>query len=484
VTEIILSIDVGTTATAAAVWMDGEVRQLAFDGRSSMSSAVLVDPDGRLVVGQRAEELAVQHPERVERTPKRRLGDPVMLLGDHPVRPVDAVAAILRHVVAESGSLTDGAPPDRLVLTHPARWGSTRREILRSSAEIAELPVPVLVAEPVAAAAHLATDLTGDGDLLGVYDLGGGTLDTAIVRRTDRGFEVAGPPGGDDSMGGEAFDDMIVAELMARLEPSAREQVTSSPDRAWQQARLQLRADGRAAKEALSSSSMYRWYAGEPLDIEMQVSQSELEELLVEPIRRTVESMLDTIRRSGLSPDQLATVVMVGGSARSPLVGRLLAQAVGRPPTTWGDPKAAVCLGALTVARSEADPTPSVPVREPAQTVEPTPLPEPSGESSAPEDGPWSGDPGGLDLPAVSQPHVEPTPEVTSVASSGQETPVDSWPGQPAELTDAAEATAPVDDGGAGVSGPAWTRGRIGATVAAGLVALGVVSGVLAFLLR
>jgi molecular chaperone DnaK (HSP70) len=263
------------------------------------------------VVGEAAEAQAALDPERVERTPKGRLGDPVMLLGGRPVDPVDALAAILGHVGAAAAQRMAGTAPARLVLTHPAPWGSARLDLLRDAARRARLPDPVLVSEPVAAAAHLAHDIAAPGALLAVYDLGGGTFDAAIVRRTPDGFVVAGPPGGDDSLGGEALDDLVVRAVLERLDPDTAEQLTSSDDRVWRQARWQLRRDARTAKEALSSSSTYRWYLGAPVDAELSLSNAELEALVRDSIIATARSLLEAIRRAGLSPAQLATVVNV-----------------------------------------------------------------------------------------------------------------------------------------------------------------------------
>lgn len=468
-----LSIDVGTTATAAAVAVDGERRTIELDGRSRMPSTVLAPVTGPLVVGEAAEAQAALEPERVERTPKRRLGDPVILLGDRAVDPVDAIAAILAHVAATATAGMGGVAPDQLVLTHPAPWGSSRLDLLRDAAGRAGLPEPVLVPEPVAAAAHLAADLASPGDILVVYDLGGGTFDAAIVRRTETGFVVAGPPGGDDSLGGEALDELVVTEVLGRLDPDVANLLGVSEERVWRQARVQLQRDARAAKEALSTSASYRWYLGPPVDTELSLTATRLVELISGSIAASVASLLDTIHRAGLSPQHLQAVVMVGGCARAPIVGQMLAQATGRAPTTWGDPKAAVSLGALRVAAAEADIALSVPVPAPPAAVEPE-------EMAAP----------------IAEPVDDRAEMVTENHREAAAPGVDHQAGEPAageaappewyELTPPGAAAMPPtatrgpDDG----DGTVWDRERIGMLVATVLVALGVVFAVLAFVVR
>jgi molecular chaperone DnaK (HSP70) len=46
-----------------------------------------------------------------------------------------------------------------------------------------------------------------------VFDLGGGTLDTAVLQANDAGYAILGPPGGDPDLGGEDFDEMLLARV-------------------------------------------------------------------------------------------------------------------------------------------------------------------------------------------------------------------------------------------------------------------------------
>src|SRR5256885_12157855 len=73
-----------------------------------------------------------------------------------------------------------------------------------------------LLAEPVAAAAWYAVQSrVAPGALVGVYDLGGGTFDASVVRKTETGFEVFGEPGGDETIGGPHFDPTPLRDLAA-----------------------------------------------------------------------------------------------------------------------------------------------------------------------------------------------------------------------------------------------------------------------------
>jgi hypothetical protein len=350
----ILAIDFGTTTTSAAMGVDGRAEVVEIDGAARMPSVVLATDSGDLVVGSAAEAQVALAPERAERTPKRRLGDEMMLLGPRPVRPVEAVAAILETMAAEAIRRQGGQPPSELRLTHPARWGSVRRAKLAEAAALAGLPEPVFVPEPVAAAVHFLDERVEDGAFVAVYDLGGGTFDTAVLRRTGDGFDVVGLPGGDERLGGEVFDERLFAHVgdrLAETSPEAWESLRFATDRSWRKVGHDLRLEVRRAKEALSSNAEYTVYVGSPVDATVLVTRDELESLIQADVAATVEELAATVQRAGIAVEDLAAVNLAGGSSRIPLVTRLVGERFGQLPQTWGDPKAAVALGAVKATR-------------------------------------------------------------------------------------------------------------------------------------
>jgi molecular chaperone DnaK (HSP70) len=104
-----LAIDFGTSNTAAAMSVDGEITSLELGGERRLPSVVLLDEGGNLVVGQEAVNQAVLHPDRVERAPKRRLGKgSTLLLGGQAVPITEAVAALMRPFVEEGRRRRNG----------------------------------------------------------------------------------------------------------------------------------------------------------------------------------------------------------------------------------------------------------------------------------------------------------------------------------------------------------------------------------------
>ena len=136
----ILAIDFGTTSTAAAMQVDGSVQRVEVDGAPRMPSLVFwregtgSNQAGRLVLGEEADELSSLAPWCLERTPKRRIGDETMRLGEKELRVTEVIGAILRKVADEAVRTRGGEPPSEVRLTYPARWSRPRLDRLREAA--------------------------------------------------------------------------------------------------------------------------------------------------------------------------------------------------------------------------------------------------------------------------------------------------------------------------------------------------------------
>ncbi len=165
-----LGIDFGTSYTVAAMAQDGSVAvvDIESNGRSRIPSSVFLTQDGEILVGTAAQHQAVFAPERYEPTPKRSLGEGQLFLGDDLVAITDLVAAVLGRVYAEACRQQGERAPSAIRLTHPADWSETRLGVLQEASDKAQLAKVTLVAEPVAAAARIALEVTDPGQHIAV----------------------------------------------------------------------------------------------------------------------------------------------------------------------------------------------------------------------------------------------------------------------------------------------------------------------------
>ncbi len=462
------AVDFGTTSTAAAMAVGGRVELVEIDGGRRMPSAVFwregpAEGTGRLVLGEQAEDLAVRAPWYMERTPKRRIGDEFLLLGDQEIRVVDAVGAIFRRMVDEAIARRGGEPPGEVRLTHPVRWGRASLGALREAARIAGFDSPTFVPEPVAAAVHFASHRLSPGEHVAVYDLGGGTFDTAVLRRTDGSFEVVGAPGGDEYLGGEDFDERLYLFLGKQLSPEAWQSLREGSDRTWTHANAQFLVEARRAKEILSTSPDHDLYLPTPVDQELNVTVAQFQELIRSDLERSVAELKRTITSAGLQAADLAAIYLVGGSSRIPMIPKLIAERLGLAPETLDDPKSAIALGAAAHLTDAADTTP---VPEPGR-ARPSPATELASQPGEPTE--LASQPG-----APTERAMEPTEERTAARREEPVTPgVQAAP--PAERIVRQPPRPPADEPPPTPGAPGSRRGWI---LAGALVGLLVIAGV------
>ncbi len=345
----VLSIDFGTSYTVVASRLHGQAPEvIEIDGERRVPSVVMITDEFGVVIGRAADEMAAAAPSRVLRSPKSRLGDPApIILGGKPFQATSLVAEVLAKVYDEAVR-HHGSTPESTRLTYPASWSGHRRQQLLRAAELAGLEAVTLVPEPVAAAIAYADQAAAAvGSTVLVYDLGGGTLDCAVLRTTALGFEFVGRPGGDRQLGGELFDELLANMIGERLPGEVWEQLQLADDTAWRQAWVGLRREARRAKELLSTQLTVDILIALPMGLrEMRITRADIDAVVGPYIADSVQILRDTAVDAGVATADIGAIYLVGGGSRMPLVETLITEAF--PDTVIsrrGDPKAAVALG-------------------------------------------------------------------------------------------------------------------------------------------
>ena len=374
-----LGVDLGTTWTAAAVFRDGRVTAASLSQRAqAIPTVVHVAADGTMLVGEAAVRRAVDQPERVAREMKRRVGDSTpMLVGGQPWSAELLQARVLRWVV-DHVSAEQGSAPDTIVVTHPANWGQFKRDLLAQAAAQVGLPDVVLQPEPVAAAAWYATGhRLADGDVVAVYDLGGGTFDTAIVRKHGDGFVVLGRPDGIERLGGIDFDAAVLGHVAGQVGDAWGTLDPNDPEALADVA--ELRARCVEAKEGLSADTVISVPVRLPaVRTTVRLTRDELESMIRGPLAETITALRRTLDSAGLAATDLAAVLLVGGSSRIPLVAQLVAAELGVPVAVDANPKYAIAMGAaLLGAEPTAEDVPTFSIAATPPAAAPPPLAAP-----------------------------------------------------------------------------------------------------------
>ncbi|MBB4904762.1 Hsp70 family protein [Actinophytocola algeriensis] len=345
--------------------MSGSVpRVVTVDGEPWLSSAVFLSRDDALVVGADAARMGVADPSRLASRPKARLAEREILLGDTVVPVSTMVLALVARAVRAAAAVA-GAPVDHLVLTHPADWSGQRLSgLLAAVAGVA--PKISTIAEPVGAGVWFATrgevgvdgaDRLPLGAVLGVLDVGGGTVDVAVVRRTPTGIVVVGHATIPD-LGGDDLDQRLVDHLHATVPGLA--DVPVRPGLVQLREQVAFRLDVRRAKELLSRHERVRLRLPGGLP-DTELTRADLDRVLYRDLDRITAFTLRAVLHAGVEAHELTALQLAGGSTRIPLLRRLLAEVVPVPVQLDDQPESVVALGACAVAVSHSDPSLVVP---------------------------------------------------------------------------------------------------------------------------
>ena len=347
-----LGIDIGTTYSAAATARDDrlEIFQLG-ERAATIPSVIVLRADGEVLTGEAAERRALSEPIRTAREFKRRLGDPTpIILGGTPYGAEALIGHLLRTIVSRVTEQM-GGPPDAIVVCHPASYGEYKIDLLRQAVRQADIGPVEFLTEPEAAALHYALqERVPTGEVIAVYDFGGGTFDATILRKTEDGFEQLGRPEGMERLGGIDFDEAIFQHVMTTVRAAKVDIDPNDPATLAGVARL--REECRRAKEGLSTDTDATIAVSLPgIQTEVRLTREEFESMIRPRIRETIQALERAVRSAGLDFAELDRVLLVGGSSRIPLVAEMVREATGRPIAVDAHPKHTMALGAAWVAQ-------------------------------------------------------------------------------------------------------------------------------------
>jgi molecular chaperone DnaK len=351
----LLGVDLGTTYTAAGIVRPGRTDIVSLGNRAAtIPSVVFLREDETVLTGEPAERRGATEPGRLAREFKRRIGDPTpLIVGGTPYSAEAVTAKLLRAVVDQVADL-EGGPPETVAVTHPANWGVYKQDLLGQAVRMADLPTGVTLTEPEAAAIYYASQERVDpGSIVAVYDLGGGTFDAAVLRKSGDGFTILGAPEGIERLGGVDFDEAVFAHVRGALDGALEQLDPNDPTAMAAVARLRQECVG--AKEALSSDTDASIPVLLPnLQTEVRLTRSEFESMIRPALGDSIGALHRALTSAGTAPADVDAVLLVGGSSRIPLVAQLVGRELGRPVAIDAHPKHSVAIGAAIHAEHVA----------------------------------------------------------------------------------------------------------------------------------
>ena len=185
----VYGIDLGTTYSCIAEISELDKLPVVIKNSEELqttASVVYYDEYDSPVVGGEAKRCMQQNPTRTVAFIKREMSNPSYsrTIGSHTISPVKISAMILKKLVGDANLNREYRGKSSIkdvVITVPAYFGHTERELTKQAGEAAGLNVLALLNEPTAAALSYGANKL-EGKTFMVYDLGGGTFDVSIMR--------------------------------------------------------------------------------------------------------------------------------------------------------------------------------------------------------------------------------------------------------------------------------------------------------------
>ena len=344
----VIGIDLGTTNSCVAVMEGGEPVVIAnAEGSRTTPSVVGFQKDGERLVGQVAKRQAVANADRTVISIKRHMGsDYKVNIDGKQYSPQEISAMILAKLKKDAESYL-GEPVKDAVITCPAYFTDSQRQATKDAGKIAGLNVLRIINEPTAAALAYGLDKDKTSHKVMIYDLGGGTFDVSILDIGDGVFEVLAT-NGNCMLGGDDFDKRIMDWVVEDFKN--KEGVDLSKDKMAMQ---RIKAAAEKAKIELSSMSSTNINlpfitadATGPKHLDVTLTKDKFDAMTADLVEATKEPMRKAMKDAGLSYNDIAKVILVGGSTRIPAVVDAVRKETGKEPFKGINPDECVAIGA------------------------------------------------------------------------------------------------------------------------------------------
>ncbi len=346
--EIIVGIDLGTTNSVISYMQaDGKVKVIPNpEGTNTTPSVVGFKASGEEIVGNAAKRQAITNADTVS-SAKRKIGSAdkfhINCL-NKDFTPQEISSKVLAYMKAYAEKNL-GQPVSKAVITVPAYFNDAQRQATKDAGTIAGLDVVRIINEPTAACLAYGLDTNKSENVL-VFDLGGGTLDVSILDIGEGTFQVLATSG-DTNLGGDDWDNLLADWIQAQIKIETGADLTDKMARqrfvdAAERAKIEL----SSSLETTISLPFIGMSSSGPINFEKQLSRAQFQELTRPLLERCRAPMEKAMRDSGLSYNDISSILMVGGSTRMPAVQEFVKRISGKELNLSINPDEAVSMGA------------------------------------------------------------------------------------------------------------------------------------------
>ncbi|OJI97047.1 hypothetical protein ASPVEDRAFT_183272 [Aspergillus versicolor CBS 583.65] len=262
----------------------------------------------------------------------------------------ELLAMQLKQIKANADDMAGkGSDIKDVVITYPSFYTADEKRSLQLAVELAGLNLESFISDGLSVGLNYAMGRTfpsvSDGEKPEyhvVYDMGAGSTTAAVLRfqsrkvkdtarfnKTVQEVQVIGL-GSDRSLGGDSLNDLIVGDMVSQLleDKKLKDRVTLADVRAHGKTMARLWKDAEKARQVLSANTetgaSFESLYDEDVNLKYRVTRSRFEELAEQHITRVPKPLEDALVGAGLQLDDVDTVILHGGSIRTPFVQKEL----------------------------------------------------------------------------------------------------------------------------------------------------------------
>lgn len=345
---MICGIDLGTTNSLIAIWKSGEPLIIPNALGSHLTpSAVGLDDNQAILVGQAAKERLSTHPQLTAVNFKRYMGtNREIRLGKRSFRAEELSSFVIRSLVNDAETYLNEKITEAII-TVPAYFSDTQRKATKAAGELAGLNVERLLNEPTAAAMAYGLHTKATESQYLVFDLGGGTFDVSILEMFEGVMEVHASAG-DNHLGGTDFTEALAQYFLKKGDlASLGVKADSLPEELLQRLYIQAEKVKREICAAGKSQFEVNW---QDKTARLAVEEAEFERIVEPLLERVTTPVKAALRDAKVRIGDIDEIVLVGGATRMPCIRKLATRLFQRFPAAGIHPDEAVAHGAAIQA--------------------------------------------------------------------------------------------------------------------------------------
>lgn len=361
-----IGIDLGTTNSAICSYDGTNVRIWKSPEQNDVTpSAIYIDKRGNRYYGLKAYNQAPYNPDNSATLFKRFMGTNTKIeleAAGLSLTPEECSAEILKVLYGYLPEEIRNDPETAVVITVPAAFNQMKKDATLQAAMLAGINNVALMQEPVAAIMSIMRVSKQEGIFL-VYDLGGGTFDVSIAENINGKVNLLAH-GGVEMCGGRDIDRMVFNQVVI---PWLRKTFELPEDFlvnrkyksfcrvaqwATEQAKIKLSTTETSVIALSEDEARTVDEAGNEMYIDIDLCRGQVDGLISELVKETVDATRETLTKAGLSANDLERIVFVGGPTNYKPLRDKVAYELSLPANIDVNPMTAVAEGASIFAES------------------------------------------------------------------------------------------------------------------------------------